>query len=57
MTLAFYELRADSETTYNPDAGVDSAGPGSRRRGYGIYNPDRQESGRCRILVRRSAPR
>ncbi len=36
MTLAFYALRADSETTYDPDAGVDSAGPGSRRRGYEI---------------------
>ncbi len=36
MTAAFYELRAESETTYDPDAGVDSAGPGSRRRGYEI---------------------
>jgi outer membrane receptor protein involved in Fe transport len=36
MTLAFYELRAQSETTYDPDAGVDSAGPGSQRRGYEI---------------------
>ncbi len=36
MTAAFYTLRAESETTYDPDAGVDSAGPGSRRRGYEI---------------------
>ena len=36
MTAAFYELRAQSETTYDPDAGVDSAGPGSRRRGYEV---------------------
>jgi outer membrane receptor protein involved in Fe transport len=36
MTLAFYELSAQSETTYDPDAGVDTAGPGSRRRGYEI---------------------
>lgn len=36
MTMAFYELRADSETTYDPDAGVDVAGPGSRRRGYEV---------------------
>ncbi len=36
MTVAFYKLSAQSETTYDPDAGVDSAGPGSRRRGYEI---------------------
>jgi outer membrane receptor protein involved in Fe transport len=36
MTLAFYKLSAQSETTYDPDAGVDTAGPGSRRRGYEI---------------------
>lgn len=36
MTAAFYTLNAESETTYDPDAGVDSAGPGSRRRGYEI---------------------
>jgi outer membrane receptor protein involved in Fe transport len=36
MTMAFYKLSAQSETTYDPDAGVDSAGPGSRRRGYEI---------------------
>ena len=32
-TLALYALTAQSETTYDPDAGIDSAGPGSRRRG------------------------
>ncbi len=32
-TLALYTLTAQSETTYDPDAGVDTAGPGSRRRG------------------------
>jgi outer membrane receptor protein involved in Fe transport len=36
MTLSFYELSAQSETTYDPDAGVDTAGPGSRRRGYEV---------------------
>jgi outer membrane receptor protein involved in Fe transport len=36
ITLAFYSLTADSETTYDPDAGVDIAGPGSRRRGFEI---------------------
>ena len=35
-TLALYTLKAESETTYDPDAGVDSAGPGSRRRGFEI---------------------
>jgi outer membrane receptor protein involved in Fe transport len=34
MTLALYSLDAQSETTYDPDAGVDGAGPGSRRRGF-----------------------
>ena len=34
MTLALYSLSAESETTYDPDAGVDSAGPASRRRGF-----------------------
>jgi outer membrane receptor protein involved in Fe transport len=33
-TLALYTLNAQSETTYDPDAGVDGAGPGSRRRGF-----------------------
>ena len=33
-TLALYSLDAQSETTYDPDAGVDGAGPGSRRRGF-----------------------
>jgi outer membrane receptor protein involved in Fe transport len=36
MTVALYSLNAESETTYDPDAGVDSAGPGSRRRGYEV---------------------
>jgi len=36
MTVAFYKLSAQSETTYDPDAGADSAGPGSRRRGYEV---------------------
>ena len=35
-TLAVYTLTAQSETTYNPDAGVDGAGPGSRRRGIEV---------------------
>ncbi len=34
MTFALYSLSAESETTYDPDAGVDSAGPASRRRGF-----------------------
>jgi outer membrane receptor protein involved in Fe transport len=36
MTLAFYTLDTQSETQYDPDAGVDSAGPGSRRRGFEV---------------------
>jgi outer membrane receptor protein involved in Fe transport len=36
MTFALYKLSAQSETTYDPDAGVDTAGPGSRRRGYEV---------------------
>jgi outer membrane receptor protein involved in Fe transport len=36
VTLAFYTLSAESETTYDPDAGVDGAGPGSKRRGFEI---------------------
>lgn len=36
MTAAFYTLHAESETTYDPDVGFDSAGPGSRRRGYEV---------------------
>jgi outer membrane receptor protein involved in Fe transport len=35
-TLAFYKLDAQSETTYDPDIGQDSAGPGSIRQGYEI---------------------
>ena len=34
LTLALFNLDADSETTYDPDAGEDSAGPGSRRYGF-----------------------
>ena len=36
LTLAVYNLDAQSETTYNPDIGQDVAGPGSRRAGYEI---------------------
>jgi outer membrane receptor protein involved in Fe transport len=36
LTFALYTLRAESETTYSPDDGVDFAGPGSRRRGYEV---------------------
>jgi outer membrane receptor protein involved in Fe transport len=34
FTLALFSLDAQSETTYDPDAGQDSAGPASRRRGF-----------------------
>ncbi|MFT3906499.1 MAG: TonB-dependent receptor [Steroidobacteraceae bacterium] len=33
-TLALYNLDAQSETTYDPDAGIDGAGPASRRYGF-----------------------
>jgi outer membrane receptor protein involved in Fe transport len=36
VTLALYTLNAESETTYDPDVGVDGAGPGSKRRGFEI---------------------
>jgi outer membrane receptor protein involved in Fe transport len=36
LTLALYTLNAESETTYDPDVGVDGAGPGSKRRGFEI---------------------
>jgi hypothetical protein len=36
LTLAIFNLDAESETTYDPDAGEDGAGPASRRRGYEI---------------------
>jgi len=36
LTLALYNLDAQSEIVYNPDIGMDSAGPGSRRLGYEI---------------------
>jgi outer membrane receptor protein involved in Fe transport len=35
-TVALYTLKAQSEITYDPDAGQDSAGPGSIRRGAEI---------------------
>jgi len=34
ITLALFTLDAQSETTYDPDVGQDSAGPASRRRGF-----------------------
>jgi len=34
LTFAVFNLDAQSETTYNPDIGQDTAGPGSRRIGY-----------------------
>jgi len=36
VTLAIFNLDAESETTYDPDAGEDGAGPASRRYGYEI---------------------
>ena len=36
VTLAIFNLDAESETTYDPDAGQDGAGPASRRYGYEI---------------------
>jgi hypothetical protein len=36
LTLAFFNLDAESETTYDPDVGQDTAGPASRRRGFEI---------------------
>ncbi len=33
-TLAVFNLDAQSQTTYNPDVGQDTAGPGSQRLGY-----------------------
>jgi outer membrane receptor protein involved in Fe transport len=34
LTLALFNLDAQSETTYDPDVGQDTAGPASRRRGF-----------------------
>ena len=34
VTMALFRLDAQSETTYDPDVGQDSAGPASRRRGF-----------------------
>jgi hypothetical protein len=36
VTLAVFNLDANSQTIYNPDVGQDSAGPASRRTGYEI---------------------
>ena len=36
LTVALFSMNAQSETTYDPDAGQDSAGPASVRRGYEI---------------------
>jgi hypothetical protein len=36
LTLSVFNLDAASETTYDPDAGEDSAGPASQRYGYEI---------------------
>jgi TonB-dependent Receptor Plug Domain len=36
VTVAVFNLDAQSETTYNPDIGQDDAGPASRRRGFEI---------------------
>jgi outer membrane receptor protein involved in Fe transport len=36
LTLALFNLDAQSETTYDPDIGQDTAGPASRRYGYEI---------------------
>ena len=42
VTLAVFNLDAESETTYDPDAGADGAGPASRRYGFEVnltYQP------------------
>jgi outer membrane receptor protein involved in Fe transport len=36
LTVAVFTLHAESQTTYDPDAGVDIAGPASRRRGFEV---------------------
>ena len=36
VTLAVFNLDAESETTYDPDAGQDGAGPASRRYGFEV---------------------
>jgi outer membrane receptor protein involved in Fe transport len=36
ITLAVFNLDAESETTYDPDAGEDGAGPASRRCGFEV---------------------
>jgi hypothetical protein len=35
-TLTYFYMKSQSETTYDPDAGQDSAGPGSRRTAFEI---------------------
>jgi len=42
LTVAVYTLHAQSQTTYDPDAGVDIVGPASRRQGFEVnvtYQP------------------
>ena len=42
FTFALFNLNSQSETTYNPDVGQDTAGPASRRYGYELnitYQP------------------
>jgi len=36
ITVALFNLNAQSETTYNPDIGQDEAGPASQRRGFEV---------------------
>jgi predicted porin len=36
LALSVFNLDAESETTYDPDAGEDSSGPASQRYGYEI---------------------
>ena len=36
LTVAVYTLHAQSETTYDPDAGIDIVGPASQRRGLEV---------------------
>lgn len=36
LTIALYTLHAESQTTYDPDAGVDIAGPASWRQGFEV---------------------
>ncbi len=36
VTATFFQIRFASETTYDPDLGVDTAGPPSRRYGFEV---------------------